>query len=91
MRQTIFITTAIVLSTCGLAAMADEVALPAGSAATAPANTPSRGVTMNKVEAAFGAPAQRSAPVGKPPITRWEYPGFVVYFENDRVIHSVLR
>ena len=28
--------------------------------------------------------------VGKPPISRWEYPGFVVYFEHDHVIHSVV-
>jgi len=28
--------------------------------------------------------------VGKPPISRWEYPGFVVYFEHEHVIHSVV-
>jgi hypothetical protein len=28
--------------------------------------------------------------VGKPPISRWEYPGFIVYFESDHVIHSVV-
>jgi hypothetical protein len=24
------------------------------------------------------------------PITRWDYPQFSVYFEHDRVLHSVL-
>jgi hypothetical protein len=27
--------------------------------------------------------------VGKPPITRWDYPGFSVFFEGDRVIDTV--
>jgi hypothetical protein len=52
---------------------------------------PARGATMQRVEANFGAPTQRSAAVGDPPITRWDYPGFVVYFEYDHVIHSVAR
>jgi hypothetical protein len=51
---------------------------------------PSRGLTMGQVEARYGAPVARSAAVGQPPITRWEYPSFVVYFENDRVIHAVV-
>jgi hypothetical protein len=55
------------------------------------AQRPARGSTMNSVEASFGAPAQRAAPVGEPPITRWEYPGFVVYFEHQRVLHAVPR
>jgi len=55
---------------------------------------PSRGSTMQAVEQHFGPPAQRHAAVGgsdraKPPITRWDYPNFSVFFENDRVIHSV--
>ena len=44
---------------------------------------------MEKVEATFGAPTNRAAPVGEPPITRWEYPGFTVYFERQYVIHTV--
>ena len=27
----------------------------------------------------------------QPPITRWDYPAFSVYFEHDRVIHAVAR
>jgi hypothetical protein len=52
--------------------------------------TPTRGMTMTQVAAQFGAPETKIPPVGKPPISRWEYPGFVVYFENDHVIHSVV-
>jgi len=50
---------------------------------------PKRGVTMSQVEARFGAPVEKHATVGNPPITRWDYPGFAVFFEKDRVIHAV--
>ena len=68
-----------------------------------PANSPAgvlrprTGQSMAEVEARFGAPEQRLAPVGtpgsthRPPITRWVYPAFTVYFENDKVIESVLK
>lgn len=52
---------------------------------------PTRGMTMQKVQASWGQPSQRRAAVGDPPITRWEYPDFVVYFEHNRVIHAVLK
>jgi hypothetical protein len=28
--------------------------------------------------------------VGAPPITRWDYAGFSVFFEHDRVIDAVV-
>lgn len=56
---------------------------------TSSADRPARGMSMDKVEAVYGAPSRRDAAVGEPPITRWEYPGFVVYFEHQYVIHSV--
>jgi hypothetical protein len=52
--------------------------------------TPLRGMTMDQVASKFGTPTSKTAPVGQPPISRWEYPGFVVYFEHDHVIHSVV-
>jgi hypothetical protein len=52
--------------------------------------TPARGMTMNQVASKFGTPTSKVAAVGQPPISRWEYPGFVVYFEHDHVIHSVV-
>jgi hypothetical protein len=42
------------------------------------------------VEKQFGAPAEKHPTVGKPPITRWDYPNFSVFFEGDRVIDSVV-
>jgi hypothetical protein len=50
---------------------------------------PKRGITMTQVEAKFGAPVSKHDAVGQPPITRWDYPGFSVFFEHDRVIHAV--
>ena len=52
--------------------------------------TPTRGMTMEQVASKFGDPASKVPAVGNPPISRWEYPGFIVYFEHEHVIHSVV-
>ncbi len=52
---------------------------------------PSRGMNEQRVEARFGAPTAKVAAVGAPPISRWEYTDYIVYFEYDKVIHSVNR
>jgi hypothetical protein len=52
---------------------------------------PARGMTMARVESSFGAPSAKGMAVGEPPITRWDYSTFVVYFEYDHVIHAVAR
>jgi hypothetical protein len=48
-------------------------------------------VTQASVEANYGSPKSKKAPVGDPPISSWEYETFVVFFEYDRVIHSVKK
>jgi hypothetical protein len=57
-------------------------------------NLPARGLSMAEVERRFGAPSQKHPAVGgnkpqHPPITRWTYPEFSVYFEHSTVIDSV--
>jgi hypothetical protein len=57
---------------------------------------PKPGQSMTAVESTHGTPSERHAAVGgdavaHPPITRWDYPSFSVYFEHDRVIHAVAR
>jgi hypothetical protein len=52
---------------------------------------PRSGMSMAAVESTYGNPADRRAAVGEPPITRWDYPQFSVYFEHDKVIHAVAR
>ena len=54
-------------------------------------NTPRNGLTMGQVRQQFGDPASTVAAVGEPPISRWEYTGFSVFFENDLVLHSVIQ
>jgi len=51
---------------------------------------PERGMSSDAVLARFGEPISMTAPVGEPPISRWTYADFTVYFEGDTVIHSVL-
>lgn len=55
------------------------------------AAVPARGTLMAQVEAQYGAPNQKFDAVGQPPITRWVYPGFTVYFEHSHVIHAVVN
>lgn len=61
------------------------------SAAATATERPTRGLSMDSVEARWGAPVSRSAAVGSPPITRWDYPSFFVYFEYAHVVHTVRR
>jgi hypothetical protein len=73
-------------------ACADELQVPNPSAS---GGTPASGMSMESVEAKYGAPSRRVPAVGgataaQPPITRWEYPGFVVFFEHNKVIHTVV-
>jgi hypothetical protein len=70
-------------------ALAETLDTATGNPA-ASGDRPNRGSTMASVEGHFGAPSGRHAAVGNPPITRWDYPQFSVYFEHDRVLHSVL-
>ncbi len=58
------------------------------------ADAPSRGLSMAQVEQRFGAPLEKLPTAGggaprQPPINRWRYNGYTVYFERNRVIHSV--
>ncbi|MGB5326117.1 MAG: hypothetical protein WBN40_11930 [Pseudomonadales bacterium] len=52
---------------------------------------PTAGMTGDRVLARFGEPLRALPPVGDPPISRWEYPDFFVYFEYNHVVHAVLK
>jgi hypothetical protein len=89
MRKTILAALGIA---CGLAvapSFAQSLQMAEPPAAEAQAAMPTRGLSMAQVEARFGAPSERFAAVGQPPITRWLYPSFVVYFEYQHVVHTV--
>lgn len=52
---------------------------------------PKRGASMDEVRQRFGEPLSTRPWVGAPPITRWLYDRYTVYFEHGRVIHSVVK
>ncbi len=54
-------------------------------------HVPQKSATMTQVRSQFGDPSQEHAAVGEPPITRWDYADFVVYFEHQHVITTVLK
>lgn len=75
------------------AAHADTLAPPAQPRATAGV-LPQRGLSMAQVERRYGVPQEKLPTAGgdaprHPPINRWRYAGYTVYFERNRVIHSV--
>ncbi|MBT8047220.1 MAG: hypothetical protein HKN57_02330 [Xanthomonadales bacterium] len=54
-------------------------------------DVPANGMNTAEVRARFGEPVNVHATVGDPPITRWEYDRWSVYFEYDLVLFTVLH
>ena len=52
---------------------------------------PRNGENKSSIENKFGAPDSRQQAVGDPPISRWDYEQYSVYFEYDLVLYSVLH
>jgi hypothetical protein len=90
--------TAPLLATILLAASAvhaDTFDVRQNAQRSSTASLPSRGMTMAQVEQRYGAPIDKMPTAGgdaprHPPINRWRYKGYTVYFERSRVIHSVM-
>ena len=89
MRKARLASIAFALALSAVPARGQELQLATPAAGRAAVETPSRGTSMTQVEARFGAPSERYAAVGQPPITRWVYPSFVVFFEYSHVVHAV--
>jgi hypothetical protein len=76
----------------GFAGMASAETLDMdGTTSQAGSVGPASGTTQAHVEATYGSPNAKTGAVGDPPISSWEYDGFIVYFEYDRVIHAVKK
>jgi hypothetical protein len=73
-------------------ANAEQILVPLGQQgdSSMAIERPSSGMTKDQVQKRFGEPNSSKEAVGKPPISSWNYEKFTVYFEYDRVIHSVL-
>ncbi len=52
---------------------------------------PTNGMATADVRARFGDPVTVHKTVGDPPITRWEYARWSVYFEYDLTLFTVLH
>ena len=52
---------------------------------------PANGASMDEVRSQYGDPESTSGAVGDPPITRWNYDSWSVYFERDVVLFTVLH
>lgn len=73
--------------------LAEAVKVPVGSQAADKKSSPSpaRGSSQAQVKLKYGEPVAERGPVGQPPISAWEYEHYVVYFEYDKVLHSVYK
>ena len=71
---------------------AENIIIPVGSQANQqqPITLPDKGMDKDSVKARFGEALEKTAASGEPPISRWIYADFSVYFENETVIHSVI-
>ena len=88
----LFILPALLLGAFLNVTQAETLAVPEKADAgvqTFSIDLPGRGMSMVDVEKRFGPPGKKEDEVGDPPITRWLYENFVVYFEYQFVIHAV--
>lgn len=81
----------LLLLALSVPAHAEIIRIPIGQQGHAETTIPSRGDSKNKVLDHFGLADEEHPAVGQPPITRWDYREFSVYFEGNRVINSVLH
>lgn len=90
MKTTLLIIVSV-LAVLTSAANADQVRIPVGQQSQQNTEKPEHGMRSQDVEAHYGAPASKHGPIGNPSIHYWEYESFTVYFEGDRVIHTVIK
>ncbi len=91
MRRMLPLFTALSLSVA-TPLQAETLEMPAATEAPGySVNLPGRGMNMTQVEEKFGPPMEKLPEVGDPPIIRWIYPDYTVYFEYQYVINSVLN
>lgn len=68
-----------------------DVLLMEGIQSSPAIQTPHNGINMAQVRQQYGEPRQLQPAVGEPPITRWDYDGYSVFFEHNLVLHSVIH
>jgi hypothetical protein len=89
MKQLPFRGTLAMLALLPALSLAQSIVIPVGTQGSKATLLPENGTTKRIVLEQYGLADQEHAAVGQPPIQRWDYRDFSVYFENDRVINSV--
>ena len=79
------------MATAASPSLAETLIIEGISSQDGSSELPAAGITKSRVASDWGEPASRIAAVGEPPISRWDYGNFVVYFEYDHVIHTVRK
>ena len=83
---------AILLLSLSNVCLAESVTVQVGQQGDAKTvKRPARGSSSAQVIERFGSPTQQSPSVGEPPISRWVYDNFTVFFDGNYVIHSVVH
>jgi hypothetical protein len=76
---------------CIQTSLAEDIRIPVGEQAKdqIPVDMPTKGMSKERVKALFGEPSEEIPAKGQPPISRWKYQEFTVYFDSNAVIHCV--
>jgi len=80
----------LALGVAGFGAASGDTLLVESAQSGSAVVRPAHGMVMEQVIQQYGEPQQRLGPVGEPPISHWVYGDFIVYFEHQHVIHSVV-
>ena len=92
MKTTAILTAGALAATLMLASpLQADVLVMEGIADAQARDLPDNGLTQSQVEQRWGAPETRHPAVGQPPIVRWDYADYSVYFDRGRVLTSVMR
>ena len=90
-KSSLLLASIITVATTSLCAETITVPISSQAQELQSIERPTRGASKQQVEQKFGKPLNLTDPVGEPPISRWEYENFNVFFEYEHVIHSVLK
>ncbi len=94
MNRRLVLAALVALGVAAQAVHGDELKMEAigepSPTASEEVSRPTRGMKMEQVIELYGEPRERLPAVGQPPITRWVYDGYTVYFEHEYTITSVL-
>ncbi len=94
--KSLLLSTCLIFSVQMIPVQAEILSIGPNAKVLSKSNLPKMGQTMKMVSRKFGTAQKVSVSKGKitkrnPRITRWDYPGFSVFFENSHVIHSVVK